>query len=142
MPAAMHEAAQALVGRHDFTTFRAAECQAKSPVATLDRLDVARGDEIRVAGSARSFLHHQVRSMVGHARAGRRRPLERRRCAAALEARDRTALRADGAALRALSRRRGLPLRAEPERAVTPEGPLPAAGIAVSTAKYRSRTRR
>jgi tRNA pseudouridine38-40 synthase len=64
--AAMHEAAQALVGRHDFTTFRAAECQAKSPVKTLDRLEVERsGDEIRILASARSFLHHQVRSMVG-----------------------------------------------------------------------------
>ncbi len=63
---AMHEAAQILVGRHDFTTFRAAECQAKSPLRTLDRLDVDRhGEEIRVAASARSFLHHQVRSMVG-----------------------------------------------------------------------------
>jgi len=64
--AAMHEAAQLLVGRHDFTTFRAAECQARSPVKTLDRLDVTRdGDELRIAASARSFLHHQVRSMVG-----------------------------------------------------------------------------
>ena len=63
---AMHAAAQSLVGRHDFTTFRAAECQAKSPVRTLDRLDVTRqGEEVRVAASARSFLHHQVRSMVG-----------------------------------------------------------------------------
>jgi tRNA pseudouridine38-40 synthase len=63
---AMHEAAQALVGRHDFTTFRAAECQAKSPVKTLDRLAVERtGDEIRILLSARSFLHHQVRSMAG-----------------------------------------------------------------------------
>src|ERR1700683_64445 len=63
---AMHAAAQTLVGRHDFTTFRAAECQAKSPVKTLDRLDVTRdGDEMRVEASARSFLHHQVRSMVG-----------------------------------------------------------------------------
>jgi tRNA pseudouridine38-40 synthase len=63
---AMHGAAQALVGRHDFTTFRAAECQAKSPVRTLDRLDVSReGDEIAVRASARSFLHNQVRSMVG-----------------------------------------------------------------------------
>jgi tRNA pseudouridine38-40 synthase len=63
---AMHEAAQRLVGRHDFTTVRAAECQAKSPVKTLDRLDVERdGDEVRVHASARSFLHHQVRSMVG-----------------------------------------------------------------------------
>lgn len=63
---AMHDAAQVLVGRHDFTTFRAALCQANSPVKTLDRLDVERiGDEIRVHASARSFLHHQVRSMVG-----------------------------------------------------------------------------
>jgi tRNA pseudouridine38-40 synthase len=63
---AMHEAAQRLVGQHDFTTFRAAECQAKSPVKTLDRLTVARaGEEIRIEASARSFLHHQVRSMVG-----------------------------------------------------------------------------
>jgi len=64
--AAMHHAAQRLVGKHDFTTFRSTECQAASPVKTLDRLDVARdGDEIRVATSARSFLHTQVRSMVG-----------------------------------------------------------------------------
>jgi tRNA pseudouridine38-40 synthase len=63
---AMHEAAQALVGRHDFTTFRSAECQAKSPVKTLDRLTVERaGEEIRISAAARSFLHHQVRSMVG-----------------------------------------------------------------------------
>jgi tRNA pseudouridine38-40 synthase len=63
---AMHAAAQRLVGKHDFTTFRATECQAKSPVKTLDRLDVERvGDELRVHASARSFLHHQVRSMVG-----------------------------------------------------------------------------
>jgi tRNA pseudouridine38-40 synthase len=63
---AMHRAAQILVGRHDFTSFRAAECQAKSPVKTLDRLDVRReGDEIRVLARARSFLHHQVRNMVG-----------------------------------------------------------------------------
>jgi tRNA pseudouridine38-40 synthase len=62
----MHVAAQHLVGRHDFTTFRAAECQAKSPVKTLDRLDVERsGDEVRIDAAARSFLHHQVRSMVG-----------------------------------------------------------------------------
>jgi tRNA pseudouridine38-40 synthase len=64
--AAMHSAAQRLLGRHDFTTFRSAECQAKSPVKTLDQLDVERsGDEIRVTASARSFLQHQVRSMVG-----------------------------------------------------------------------------
>jgi tRNA pseudouridine38-40 synthase len=63
---AMHEAAQRLVGKHDFTTFRSTECQAKSPVKTLDRLDVSRaGDEVHVSAVARSFLHNQVRSMVG-----------------------------------------------------------------------------
>ena len=63
---AMRDAARRLVGQHDFTTFRATECQAKSPVKTLDRLDVERDrDEVRVHASARSFLHHQVRSMVG-----------------------------------------------------------------------------
>ena len=63
---AMHAAAQRLVGRQDFTTFRAAECQANSPVKTLDRLDVEReGEEVRIGASARSFLHHQVRSMAG-----------------------------------------------------------------------------
>ncbi len=63
---AMHEAAQRLVGRHDFTTFRSSECQAKSPVKTLDRLDVSRsGEDVQVRASARSFLHNQVRSMVG-----------------------------------------------------------------------------
>ena len=64
--AAMHAAAQRLVGKHDFTTFRSTECQAKSPVKTLDRLDVVReGDRVIVLASARSFLHNQVRSMVG-----------------------------------------------------------------------------
>jgi tRNA pseudouridine38-40 synthase len=63
---AMHEAAQQLVGRHDFTTFRSTQCQANSPLRTLDRLDVTRaGDLIEVRTSARSFLHNQVRSMVG-----------------------------------------------------------------------------
>ncbi|WP_024509273.1 tRNA pseudouridine(38-40) synthase TruA [Bradyrhizobium sp. ARR65] len=63
---AMHEAAQRLVGKHDFTTFRDTECQAKSPEKTLDQLDVTReGDDISVVTSARSFLHSQVRSMVG-----------------------------------------------------------------------------
>jgi tRNA pseudouridine38-40 synthase len=63
---AMHDAAQALVGHHDFTTFRSSECQAASPVKTLDVLGVARaGEEIRIEASARSFLHNQVRSMVG-----------------------------------------------------------------------------
>jgi tRNA pseudouridine38-40 synthase len=67
---AMHDAAQRLVGLHDFSAFRAAECQANSPVRTLDRLDVARTtmalhEEIVVTTCARSFLHHQVRAMVG-----------------------------------------------------------------------------
>ncbi|KMO40107.1 pseudouridine synthase [Methylobacterium tarhaniae] len=64
--ALMHEAAQLMLGRHDFSAFRAAECQANSPVRTLDRLDVAReAEEIVVVTAARSFLHHQVRGMVG-----------------------------------------------------------------------------
>ena len=63
---AMQQGATHLVGRHDFTTFRSAHCQSDSPLKTLDRLDVALvGDEIHVAAAARSFLHHQVRSMVG-----------------------------------------------------------------------------
>ncbi|BDI60534.1 tRNA pseudouridine(38-40) synthase TruA [Qipengyuania nanhaisediminis] len=67
---AMHRAAQALCGRHDFTTFRSVHCQAADPVKTLDRLDVVRarndfGEEIHIHAEARSFLHHQVRSMVG-----------------------------------------------------------------------------
>ena len=63
---AMHEAAQVLVGRHDFTTFRSSQCQAKSPVRTLDRLDVSRCDDVvEIAASARSFLHNQIRSFVG-----------------------------------------------------------------------------
>ncbi len=89
---AMHTAAQTLVGAHDFTTFRAAECQAKSPLKTLDRLDVSRvGDEIHVNASARSFLHHQVRSMVGSLKLvgeGKWRP---RDVADALKDRDRSA---------------------------------------------------
>jgi len=88
---AMHAAAQKLVGRHDFTTFRAAECQAKSPVKTLDQLDVKRdGDEVRISATARSFLHHQVRSMVGslvHVGEGKWSAED---LAAALAARDRT----------------------------------------------------
>ena len=65
-PHAMHDAAQTLIGRHDFTTFRSTHCQADSPVRTLDRLDVtATGDRLTIYASARSFLHHQVRSMVG-----------------------------------------------------------------------------
>ena len=90
--AAMQAAAQKLVGRHDFTTFRAAECQAKSPVKTLDRLDVARvADDVRISASARSFLQHQVRSMVGslvHVGEGKWSAGD---LAAALAARDRAA---------------------------------------------------
>ncbi|MDQ2084368.1 tRNA pseudouridine(38-40) synthase TruA [Xanthobacteraceae bacterium Astr-EGSB] len=90
--AAMRAAARHLVGKHDFTTFRASECQAKSPVKTLDALDVARtGDEVTVTTSARSFLHNQVRSMVGSlvlVGDGKWAPED---LAAALEARDRTA---------------------------------------------------
>ncbi len=90
--AAMHEAAQALVGRHDFTTFRSAQCQAKSPDRTLDRLDVSKvGEEIHINASARSFLHNQVRSMVGslkHVGEGR---WQVREMARALAQRDRAA---------------------------------------------------
>lgn len=93
--AAMAEAARHLIGRHDFTTFRAIGCQAASPVKTLDRLDVEQvpldfGTEIRVHAAARSFLHHQVRSMVGtlvKVGEGGWLPDDVR---AALEARDRT----------------------------------------------------
>ena len=64
--AAMHDAAQVLVGRHDFTTFRSVHCQSDSPLKSIDRLDVTRDDDrLLVRASARSFLHHQVRSMVG-----------------------------------------------------------------------------
>ncbi|UVI40520.1 tRNA pseudouridine(38-40) synthase TruA [Qipengyuania spongiae] len=90
---AMHRAAQALVGLHDFTTFRSVHCQSDSPVKTLDRLDVERcGGEVRIHAAARSFLHHQVRSMVGClALVGMGRWPEER-LAAALEARDRAEL--------------------------------------------------
>ena len=64
--AAMQEAARVLLGCHDFSTFRASQCQAENPVRTLERLDVVRtGEEIHIKASARSFLHSQVRSMVG-----------------------------------------------------------------------------
>jgi len=90
---AMHEAAQILVGRHDFTTFRSAHCQAQSPVKTLDRLDVTRrGDLIEIEAAARSFLHHQVRSMVGCLQLVGRRKWTKADLRAALEARDRNAL--------------------------------------------------
>ena len=89
---AMQAAAQGLLGKHDFTTFRAAECQARSPVKTLDRLDVAQeGDEIRVSASARSFLHHQVRSMVGSLVLVGEGRWSTKDLIAALKARDRTA---------------------------------------------------
>ena len=88
--AAMHEAAQTLIGRHDFTTFRAASCQAKSPVKTLARLDVAReGEEIAIRAEARSFLHHQVRSMVGSLKLAGEGKWRARDMRAALEAHDR-----------------------------------------------------
>lgn len=90
--AAMHEAAQELVGRHDFTTFRSAHCQAKSPVRTLDRLDVARdGEVIEVRAAARSFLHNQVRSMVGTLKRVGEGAWTAADVAAALAARDRAA---------------------------------------------------
>jgi tRNA pseudouridine38-40 synthase len=90
---AMHRSAQALIGRHDFTTFRSAHCQAKDPVKTLDRLDVRReGERVLIEADARSFLHHQVRSMVGCvALVGMGRWREEQ-VAEALEARDRKAL--------------------------------------------------
>ncbi len=89
---AMDEAAQALVGQHDFTTFRSTQCQAKSPVKTLDALGVARmGDEIRIEASARSFLHNQVRSMVGSLKLVGEGKWSARQLAKALEARDRAA---------------------------------------------------
>ena len=88
---AMHEAAQALVGQHDFTTFRASQCQSRSPVKTLDRLDVSReGAEIAVRASARSFLHNQVRSMVGALKKVGEGRWPVGEVGAALDARDRT----------------------------------------------------
>ncbi|MDB5678904.1 tRNA pseudouridine(38-40) synthase TruA [Sphingomonas bacterium] len=90
---AMADAAQILVGRHDFTTFRSAHCQADSPLRTLDRLDVtAGGDRIGVFASARSFLHHQVRSMVGCLALVGQGKWSKADLEAALEAADRTAL--------------------------------------------------
>ena len=90
---AMHAAAQHLVGHHDFTTFRSVHCQAASPVKTLDRLDVVReGDEIDIHAAARSFLHHQVRSMVGCLMLVGRGKWTGEDLKAALDARDRAAL--------------------------------------------------
>ena len=90
---AMQQGAAMLVGRHDFTTFRSVHCQSDSPVKTLDRLEVRRaGEEIHIEAAARSFLHHQVRSMVGClglVGRGQWPPDDMRK---ALEARDRAAL--------------------------------------------------
>jgi len=90
--ATMHAAAQRLVGHHDFTTFRSTECQARSPEKTLDRLDVARaGEEIQIVAVARSFLHNQVRSMVGSLALVGESKWSADDLAGALAARDRTA---------------------------------------------------
>ncbi len=90
---AMHAAAQHMVGRHDFTTFRSVHCQADSPLRTLDRLDVVRdGQRITVHAAARSFLHHQVRSMVGCLALVGRGRWSSDDLRHALEARDRAAL--------------------------------------------------
>lgn len=91
--AAMHAAAQRLVGQHDFTTFRSVACQSASPVKTLSRLAVRRdGESIIVEAEARSFLHHQVRSMVGCLKLVGEGRWSADDLAAALEARDRRAL--------------------------------------------------
>ena len=90
---AMRAGAALLVGRHDFTTFRSVHCQSESPVKTLDRLDVAEaGEEIRIEADARSFLHHQVRSMVGCLAMVGRGQWSPSDIGKALEARDRAAL--------------------------------------------------
>jgi tRNA pseudouridine38-40 synthase len=90
---AMREAAAMLVGRHDFTTFRSVHCQSDSPVKTLDRLEVSRvGEEVHVEAVARSFLHHQVRSMVGCLALVGRGQWRADDMRKALEARDRAAL--------------------------------------------------
>lgn len=89
---AMHRAAQSLLGRHDFTSFRAAACQALSPLRTLDRLDVRRdGDHVVIEASARSFLHHQVRNMAGTLKLVGEGSWPEARVMAALAARDRSA---------------------------------------------------
>ena len=88
---AMHAAAQVLVGHHDFSTFRASLCQAQSPVKTLTRLDVRKAaDEIHIVAEARSFLHHQVRNMVGTLRLVGEGKWTKADVQAALDARDRT----------------------------------------------------
>jgi tRNA pseudouridine38-40 synthase len=90
---AMAEAAAVLIGRHDFTTFRSAHCQSDSPVKTLDGLDVRRhGAEVRIEAAARSFLHHQVRSMVGCLALVGRGQWSAENMRHALQARDRAAL--------------------------------------------------
>jgi len=94
---AMSRAAQTLVGQHDFTTFRSTHCQAKDPVKTLDRLDVEvceteLGREIRIHAEARSFLHHQVRSMVGCLKLVGQGTWTEARMGVALAARDRAQL--------------------------------------------------
>lgn len=90
---AMHDAAQILVGRHDFTTFRSVHCQSESPLKSIDRLDVVReGDRLLVRASARSFLHHQVRSMVGCLALVGQGKWSAEDLRDALEARDRTRL--------------------------------------------------
>jgi tRNA pseudouridine38-40 synthase len=89
---AMHAAAQFLVGQHDFTTFRSSECQASSPVKTLDRLEVHRaGEEVHIEALARSFLHNQVRSMVGSLKLVGEGKWQPPQVKDALEARDRSA---------------------------------------------------
>jgi tRNA pseudouridine38-40 synthase len=89
---AMQAGARALIGQHDFTTFRSSECQAKSPVKTLDRLEVRRaGDEIHIEAQARSFLHNQVRSMVGSLKLVGEGKWQPRDMGRALEAKDRAA---------------------------------------------------
>jgi len=89
---AMHEAARTLIGNHDFTTFRSTECQAPSPVKTLDRLEISRhGEVIRIEVSARSFVHNQVRSMVGSLKLVGDGRWTKRDLQQALEARDRNA---------------------------------------------------
>ena len=89
---AMHEAAQVLVGHHDFSTFRDSQCQAQSPMRTLDRLDVSRfGEFVEIRTESRSFLHSQVRSMVGSLKLVGEGKWTAKELKAALDARDRTA---------------------------------------------------
>ena len=88
----MQEGAKLLLGKHDFTTFRDSECQANSPVKTLDMLAVTRqGDEVQIEARARSFLHHQVRNMVGTLKLVGAGKWRAQRVGESLEARDRRA---------------------------------------------------